>query len=54
MGPRNSRRTLMKDLVPQAMEQGALGLSSGLEYLPGGFASTEEIVEVALYRRYWI
>jgi N-acyl-D-aspartate/D-glutamate deacylase len=38
---------LMKDLVRQAMEQGALGLSSGLEYLPGVFASTEEIIEVA-------
>jgi N-acyl-D-amino-acid deacylase len=29
------------------MEQGALGLSSGLEYVPGAYASTEEIVEVA-------
>ena len=38
---------LMKDLVRQAMEQGAVGFSSGLEYMPGGFASTEEIIEVA-------
>lgn len=38
---------LMKDLVRQAMEQGAVGLSSGLEYMPGGFAKTEEIIEVA-------
>ena len=29
------------------MEQGAMGLSSGLEYVPGTYASTEEIIEVA-------
>ena len=45
--PTKDELELMKDLVRQAMEQGALGLSSGLEYLPGAFASTEEIVEVA-------
>ncbi len=45
--PTENELELMKDLVRQAMEQGALGLSSGLEYLPGGFASTEEIVEIA-------
>ncbi len=38
---------LMKDLARQAMAQGALGLSSGLEYVPGTYASTEEIIEVA-------
>jgi len=34
----------MKALVSEAMAGGALGLSSGLEYTPGSFASTEELV----------
>lgn len=37
----------MKRLVAQAMEQGALGLSTSLQYVPGRFASTDEIVELA-------
>lgn len=36
----------MKVLVAEAMAGGALGLSSGLEYTPGSFASTEELVEL--------
>ncbi|MBX3031026.1 MAG: amidohydrolase family protein [Chloroflexi bacterium] len=30
-----------------AMEQGALGLSTGLDYPPGGYATTEELVALA-------
>jgi len=37
----------MKRLVDQAMKDGAVGLSTGLIYLPGTFAKTEEIVELA-------
>lgn len=37
----------MKALVRQAMEDGALGLSTGLIYLPGTFTKTEEILELA-------
>lgn len=37
----------MKALLDTAMQQGALGLSSGLYYVPGSFAATEEIVELA-------
>ena len=37
----------MKNLVRQAMEQGALGLSTGLYYVPGSFASTEEVIELS-------
>jgi N-acyl-D-amino-acid deacylase len=37
----------MKKLVRQAMEDGALGLSSSLQYVPDRFASTEELVELA-------
>ncbi len=36
----------MKSLVAEAMEQGAFGLSTGLEYTPSGFAYTEEIIEL--------
>jgi N-acyl-D-amino-acid deacylase len=37
----------MKALVDQAMQDGAVGLSTGLIYLPGTFAKTEEIIELA-------
>ncbi len=34
----------MKDLVRKGMEHGAFGLSSGLFYVPGSFAPTEELI----------
>jgi dihydroorotase/N-acyl-D-amino-acid deacylase len=37
----------MKNLVRQAMEEGALGLSSSLQYVPDQFASTGELVALA-------
>jgi len=37
----------MKALVKQAMEDGAWGLSTGRSYRPGGFAPTEEVIELA-------
>jgi N-acyl-D-amino-acid deacylase len=37
----------MRDLVDKAMRDGALGFSTGLEYIPGTYAKTEEIVELA-------
>src|SRR5437588_823322 len=37
----------MKQLVEQAMKDGAVGLSTGLIYLPGVFSKTDEIVELA-------
>ena len=39
--------TRMKDVVAQAMREGALGLSSSLQYVPDRFASTDELVELA-------
>ncbi|NLE34665.1 MAG: D-aminoacylase [Bacteroidales bacterium] len=36
----------MKLLVKQAMEEGAIGISSALEYIPASFASTEELIEL--------
>ncbi|MDE3006610.1 MAG: D-aminoacylase [Gemmatimonadota bacterium] len=37
----------MRSLVEDAMADGALGLSTGLFYLPGSFATTEEAIELA-------
>lgn len=37
----------MKDLVDRSMRQGALGLSTGLLYVPANFAETEEVIELA-------
>ncbi len=37
----------MRALVRNALAQGAVGLSSGLEYTPGGFAPREELVALA-------
>ncbi|MFL6255985.1 MAG: amidohydrolase family protein [Pyrinomonadaceae bacterium] len=37
----------MKSLVAEAMEDGALGLSTSLQYVPARFAKTDEIVELA-------
>ncbi len=39
--------TKMKALVAEAMEDGALGLSSSLQYIPNRFSSTAELVELA-------
>jgi N-acyl-D-amino-acid deacylase len=36
----------MKRLVAEALEQGAFGLSTGLEYTPSGYADTDEIIEL--------
>lgn len=37
----------METLVEQAMREGAAGLSSGLEYEVGGYATTEEVIALA-------
>jgi len=37
----------MEALVKQAMQQGAVGLSTGLIYLPGMYSNTEEVVGLA-------
>ena len=38
---------LMRQEVRTAMEDGAFGLSSGLLYAPGSFATAEEVIELA-------
>ena len=41
----------MKQLVAAAMKDGALGLSTSLQYVPARFAGTDEIVELAKVAR---
>jgi N-acyl-D-amino-acid deacylase len=56
MGTANRRATAaeigqMRALVVQAMRDGALGLSTGLAYIPGNFAPTEELVALSIATR---
>lgn len=36
----------MQDMIRQAMAEGAIGLSTGLQYPPGSFADTNELVQL--------
>ncbi len=44
--PTDEELEKMKDFVDRAMRAGAVGLSTGLGYLPGVFSKTEEIIEL--------
>lgn len=45
--PTTDEMDLMKRLVAEAMDQGAWGISTGLIYVPGVYAGTEEIIDLA-------
>lgn len=45
--PKATELETMKSLVARAMDDGAVGLSTGLIYVPGSFAKTDEIVALA-------
>ena len=45
--PTEKELTQMQALMTKAMKDGALGLSTGLIYIPGTFAKTDEIVALA-------
>jgi len=45
--PTPAEMAQMKELVREAMEEGAVGLSTSLLYVPSGHASKEEITELA-------
>lgn len=45
--PTADEQKQMEDLVEEAMKGGAVGLSTGLIYIPGTFAKTEEVVGLA-------
>ena len=56
MGAENRQATSaeldqMRALVRTGMEQGAFGLSSGLFYTPGSFATTDEVIALAAVAR---
>ena len=45
--PQKAELRTMARLIEEAFEQGAFGLSSGLIYMPGVYARTEELIELA-------
>lgn len=45
--PTRDEMDIMKRLTREAMEEGAVGLSSSLIYVPSGHAKTDEIIELA-------
>jgi N-acyl-D-amino-acid deacylase len=44
--PTDGEMQRMREQVRLAMQEGAVGLSSGLMYLPGQFASTQEVIDL--------
>ncbi len=44
--PTEEQMEKMQRLVEEAMDEGAIGISTGLIYPPGSYASTEELIEV--------
>jgi N-acyl-D-amino-acid deacylase len=44
--PKQRELVEMKSLVEEAMKDGAFGLSSGLDYIPGCYADTDELIEL--------
>lgn len=45
--PTPAQMDSMRALVARGMDGGALGMSTGLYYAPGSYASTEEVIELA-------
>lgn len=45
--PTDAQLTEMQEMVDRAMQEGALGLSSGLYYVPGTYSETPEVVTLA-------
>lgn len=45
--PTGDELTRMKALIAEGMRDGAFGISTGLRYLPGNFASTDEVIELS-------
>ena len=45
--PTPTEMDAMKAAISEAMDEGAFGLSTGLFYVPGSYASTDEVIELA-------
>jgi len=51
--PTSEQMEKMKEVLADSMEKGSLGLSTGLEYSPGSYADTEELIELCkVVRKY--
>jgi N-acyl-D-amino-acid deacylase len=46
-GPSQEELAGMKKMVEQAMQEGAVGISTGLKYIPGAYAKIDEVIELA-------
>lgn len=46
--PTQDQMIKMEGALAQSMEQGSLGLSTGLEYAPGSYATTDELIKLSL------
>lgn len=51
--PTPAELSKMRRLTEQAMRDGAVGLSTGLFYVPGAYARTEEVVELSRVAAAW-
>ncbi|HSJ67009.1 MAG TPA: D-aminoacylase [Anditalea sp.] len=47
ISPSSDQLAEMEDIVAQSMKEGAMGLSTGLFYAPGSFATKDEVVALA-------
>jgi N-acyl-D-amino-acid deacylase len=47
LAPTPAQMDSMKKLVARGMDEGAIGMSTGLFYAPGSYSSTEEVIELA-------
>lgn len=45
--PTAAQMSQMKSLVARGMDEGAIGMSTGLYYAPGSYATTDEVIELA-------
>lgn len=45
--PDEAEMAEMKRMIEEAMQEGAFGISTGLKYMPGAFARTVEVIELA-------
>jgi N-acyl-D-aspartate/D-glutamate deacylase len=45
--PTDAQMAQMKQMVEKAMQDGAIGISTGLYYSPGSFSTTEEVIELS-------
>ncbi len=45
--PTDEELARMKQLIAEGMDAGAVGISTGLSYIPGRYADTEELIECA-------